>query len=56
MARLVREVTQDFRVDLGHPRGYGSLVGQAHGGHEPLCDPCQMGYYPAKGFDAGMPY
>ena len=41
---------------IGHPRGHGSLVGQAHGGHEPLCNPCQADYYPTKGFEAGMPY
>ena len=63
VARLVREVTQlqsgpSFPANsiVGHPGGHGSLVDQAHGGHEPLCNSCQAGYHPTKGFEAGALY
>ena len=55
VARLIREVTQDFRTEpsfpgnctVSYPRGHGGLVGQAHGGHEPMCHSCQMCHHPA---------
>ena len=32
---------------VGHPRGHGSLVSQAHVGYEPMCYSCQMCDHPA---------
>ena len=32
---------------VGYPGGHGSLVGQAHEGHEPVCHSCQTCNHPA---------
>ena len=54
--RFQYELTFPSNSIAGHPRANGSLVGQAHGGHEPLYNSCQVGYHPTKGFEAGVPY
>ena len=64
MARLVSEIAQDFCTDLHFQatallaiqEAMESLISQAYGGHEPLCNSCQVGYHPTKGFEAGALY